>query len=111
MVINDASNCNYETYNGTINHPKVDYESPQEFEIGDEKELKIAEVIFDLINFGIDVILYLEVDVTLTTNLELKLILSEDVNDSTHLLAIEEEMPTEEVDKFISFSFDDDEKT
>ncbi|KAK5846501.1 hypothetical protein PVK06_002791 [Gossypium arboreum] len=97
--------------NGVSMNQQSHDRSWQEFGIGYDKELKIAEVVFDLINFGIDVIVDLEVDVTLTINLELKLILSEGVNESTHLLAIEEETPTEEVDEFISFSFDDDDKT
>ncbi|KAH1039681.1 hypothetical protein J1N35_041424, partial [Gossypium stocksii] len=33
------------------------------------------------------------------------------VNEPTHLLAMEEETSTKEVNKFISFSFDDNSKT
>ncbi|KAH1063898.1 hypothetical protein J1N35_028885 [Gossypium stocksii] len=79
----------------TINHLEVDYKSWQEFGIRDEKELKIAEEVSNPINFGVDVIVDLEVDVMLTTNLELKSILSKGANEPTHLLAIEEETSVE----------------
>ncbi|KAH1129979.1 hypothetical protein J1N35_001357 [Gossypium stocksii] len=106
-IIHDASKFAYETYIITIDHPKLGYESQQDFGIRDKKELNMTEEVSKPINLVIDVTVNVEVDVTLTTNLELKLILSKGVNK----LPILEEMPIEQVDEFFSFSFDDDEKT
>ncbi|KAK5819119.1 hypothetical protein PVK06_024080 [Gossypium arboreum] len=67
----------------------------------------MTEEVSKPINLVIDVIVNVEVDLTFTTNLELKPILSEGVNELTIL----EETPAEQVNEFFSFSFDNYEKT
>ncbi|KAK5776428.1 hypothetical protein PVK06_044387 [Gossypium arboreum] len=110
-VVHDVSNSNLNDQCITNNHLELNFESQQEFGFGDGKELNITTYASDPINLVVDVIVDLKVDLTLTTNLQLKPILSEGVNEPTYLLFVDEEMPTEQINKFISFSFDDDGKT
>ncbi|KAK5818851.1 hypothetical protein PVK06_023797 [Gossypium arboreum] len=105
-VVHDASNFNLNEKSITDNHPKSNLESQLDFGFGYEKKLNITKFVSNQINIDIDL-----VNATLTTNLQPKLILSKGTNMLTQLLAIEEEMPTEKVDEFISLSLNDGGKT
>ncbi|KAK5834734.1 hypothetical protein PVK06_010410 [Gossypium arboreum] len=66
-----------------------------------DQELKMEECVSDPIDVGVGV------NVGVTTNSELKLVLNECVIESVHFLAIVGEMPTKGVDEFVLFSFKD----
>lgn len=68
--------------------------------------MNIAKYVFDLINIEV----YIVVDVVELKVEELQPILNESVDELIHFLAIKEEIPAEEVNEFISFSFDYDGK-
>ncbi|KAH1046273.1 hypothetical protein J1N35_037057, partial [Gossypium stocksii] len=51
-----------------------------------------------------------DINIALTTNIKLKLFLNESVVEPIHFLAKIEQVPTKETKKFISFSFDDENK-
>ncbi|KAH1114810.1 hypothetical protein J1N35_008188 [Gossypium stocksii] len=85
----------------TENQLELNLKNQQEFGFEDEIELHRTEEIFDLINMEIDVELEVE---------ELQPIMNESVKESIHFLAITDEVPTKEMDEFISFSFDEEDK-
>ncbi|KAK5838985.1 hypothetical protein PVK06_007736 [Gossypium arboreum] len=106
-VVHDISNLDYENHYITVNHPKLDYKSWQEFGIRyHEDKLKTVEGIFDPIDIVLDKAT--DVVVALTTNIELEPISNENVDEPIHFLAIVGEIRTKEVDGFILFSFDDE---
>ncbi|KAH1130231.1 hypothetical protein J1N35_001609 [Gossypium stocksii] len=69
----------------------------------DGDELNIAEMVFDPIDIITKLTIKLEVRDELTTNMELKLILNQSVEEPIHCLAIASKVPTEDVNKFYSF--------
>lgn len=70
--------------------------------------MNIVEEIYDPIN--IDVVVDVEVEIKLITNIELQPILNKNIDEPIHFLAITKEVLAEEIDEFISFSFDDEDK-
>lgn len=102
-VVHDVPNFDLEGPLGIIvDHPELDNSSQQEFETGDHgDELDMAEAASDPIDVAVDI------DLTVATDTELKLILSESVKKPIHFLAIVGEMPTEEAKESVSFSFND----
>ncbi|KAH1096935.1 hypothetical protein J1N35_013856 [Gossypium stocksii] len=105
-VVHDVSNFDSKDQCTTDGYSELNPESQQEFRIGDENKVNIFEEIFDLTNIDVDI----KVEIELTTNFELQLILSETVDESIHFLAITEEVPAKEINEFISFSFDEEDK-
>ncbi|KAK5845504.1 hypothetical protein PVK06_001695 [Gossypium arboreum] len=92
--MHDVPNLDREDPCITIDHPEVENNIQQEFGIGDHgEELNMADAVSDPIDVAIDI------DLIVTTNIELQSILSESVKESIHFLAIEEEVPTEEADE------------
>ncbi|KAH1122168.1 hypothetical protein J1N35_005328 [Gossypium stocksii] len=73
-------------------------------------ELDIVEMVSDLIDMATKVTVNVKVNNELTTNIEPKLILNESVEEPIHLLAIGEKVPTDEVEEFDSFLFDNSSK-
>ncbi|KAH1073532.1 hypothetical protein J1N35_025860 [Gossypium stocksii] len=67
----------------------------------------IAKEVFDPININIEEEVVVDVEVELTTNLELKYILNESVDELIHFLAITKEVSTKKVDEFFTFSFEE----
>ncbi|KAH1092037.1 hypothetical protein J1N35_019294 [Gossypium stocksii] len=65
----------------------------------------MTEGVSDPINIEVDIVV--DVEVELTTNLKLQLVPNESLGELVHILAIVGKMLTEEINKFISFSFDD----
>lgn len=107
-VVHDVPNFDVENHCIVIDHLDLNGENQQEFGIRDEEELKIAEQVSNLVDLAADVTI--DVEVELTTDLKLKLILSASVDQPTYFLAMVYETPTEEVDEFISLLFDDEVK-
>ncbi|KAK5770404.1 hypothetical protein PVK06_046554 [Gossypium arboreum] len=100
-VEHDVPNLDSEDPCFIVDHLEFDNSSQQEFEIGyNGDELNMAEAVSNLIDVEITI------TVKLTTNMELKSILNESVEEPIHFLAIVEKVPVEEIDKFNSFSFD-----
>ncbi|KAH1031017.1 hypothetical protein J1N35_043191 [Gossypium stocksii] len=98
--MHDVPNLDPEDPCFIVNHPKLDNSSQQEFEIRDhEDELNMVKAISDLVDIETTI------TVEVTTNMELKPILNESVEEPIHFLAIAEKVPAEEIDKFNSFSF------
>ncbi|KAH1097361.1 hypothetical protein J1N35_014282 [Gossypium stocksii] len=109
-VTHDVTNFDLKdqcTFNKNL---ELNLESQQEFRIRDGNKLNITEEIFDPIKIDIEVEVVVDVEVQLTTNLELKPILNERVDESIHFLAIIEEVLTKEIDEFILFSFNEEDK-
>ncbi|KAH1056176.1 hypothetical protein J1N35_034241 [Gossypium stocksii] len=105
-VVHDVPNSDYKDHCIDVNHPELDY---KKFGTGgQEDELNVTEGVVGPINLVVNVAI--DVDVALTTDLELKPILSESVDEPTHFFATVEKIPYEEVNEFISFSFDDNGK-
>ncbi|KAK5845256.1 hypothetical protein PVK06_001421 [Gossypium arboreum] len=106
-VLHNVSTFDLRDQCSTENYPKLNLESPQGFGIRDENELKIDTEVFDPINIDIQVEVVIDVEVERTTNLELKPILNEIVDELIHFMAITEEVSIEEIDEFIMFSFEE----
>ncbi|KAH1073260.1 hypothetical protein J1N35_025588 [Gossypium stocksii] len=67
-------------------------------------ELNIVEMVFDSIDIIEELSIKVEVMDEVTTNMELKPILNESVEELIHFLAIAEKVPAEEIDEFNLFS-------
>ncbi|KAK5811925.1 hypothetical protein PVK06_027313 [Gossypium arboreum] len=105
-IIHDVSNFNLKNQCILDNQSKLNLESQQEFGSGDGNKLNITKVVFDSINIDIDVV----VDGAIITNLELKLILNESVDEPIQFLTITEEVPSKEINEFFTFSFEEEDK-
>ncbi|KAH1091634.1 hypothetical protein J1N35_018891 [Gossypium stocksii] len=108
-VMHDVSNPNHVDHGIIIDHPEFNDNSQQEFRIEDKKELNMIEEVSDPIDLFLNVTV--DVEVKLTIGIELQLFLSESRDEPIHFLARVKETLTEEVDEFISFSFDDEVKS
>ncbi|KAH1038762.1 hypothetical protein J1N35_040505 [Gossypium stocksii] len=93
---------NHDEIHGEIQHDLVTDDHGDEF--------NIVEMLSDQINVIVDLTVKVEVNDELTINMKLQSVMNKSVKDPIHFLAIEEEVPTEEVEKFDSCSFDNGNK-
>ncbi|KAK5794597.1 hypothetical protein PVK06_035836 [Gossypium arboreum] len=108
-VRHDVPNFDLKDHCIVMNYPDFNGKSQQKFGSGDhEDELQITENVSDPIDIGVDVAA--EIKIALTTNIKLKSFLNESVVEPIHFLAKIKEVPTKETEKFILFSFDNENK-
>ncbi|KAK5812002.1 hypothetical protein PVK06_027396 [Gossypium arboreum] len=109
--MSDVCNSDHENLCTIIDHDEIYGEIHPELVIENHvDELNIVETVSDPIDIAIELILNVEEKDELTTNMEPKLILNESVKKPIHFFAIAEKVPTNEVEEFDLFSFDNDSK-
>ncbi|KAK5842289.1 hypothetical protein PVK06_004625 [Gossypium arboreum] len=105
----DVHNLDHENPCTIDDHNEINGEIQLELVTEDhEDELNIVEPISNRIYIVVELTINLEVKDELTTNIQPKSILNESVEDPIHFLAMVEKVPTNEVEKFVSFSFEND---
>ncbi|KAH1046460.1 hypothetical protein J1N35_037244 [Gossypium stocksii] len=107
-LIHDVPNSHQEDHYIDVDHDELKGNVQQDFGTGaSNKILKMKKSVSDPTDIEVDVKVVVAVKVVITTNLEIQSFLSESVDELIHFLAIVGEMPTKEIDEFVSFSFND----
>ncbi|KAK5842776.1 hypothetical protein PVK06_005167 [Gossypium arboreum] len=107
----DVHNSDHENPSIIDGHDKIDGEIQPEFVTEDHgDELNTVELVSDSIDIAVELTVKVEMENELTTNMELKLILKESVEESIHFLAIAEKVLIKEVKEVDSFLFQNDNK-
>ncbi|MBA0763169.1 hypothetical protein Gotri_012670 [Gossypium trilobum] len=115
VVGHDVPNFDNEDHRIVVNYPELDGNNQEEFRTEDHKgTLIITEGVSDPINIVVDVevvVAVVLIEGNVTTNLEFQLFFSESDEEPKYVLPKTEKVPTEGVDGFISFSYDNRGKT
>ncbi|KAH1107466.1 hypothetical protein J1N35_011234 [Gossypium stocksii] len=107
--ISDVHNSDHENPCTIDDHDEIYGENQSELIIENHvDDLNIVQMVSNPIDIVIELTINVKGKDELTTNMEVKLILNESVEKPIHFLAIVETVPTNEVEEFDSFSFDND---